>query len=319
MLKVIRHWQSFPEKIRSNGTVVLIGSFDGLHIGHQALIQMAKKQAEALRIPLVLMTFEPSPKNYFLKKTQGQMSKLLGFYDTYALLEKMGVDFLVILKFNQKIINLSPEAFLENLNLNLNPKVYCLGQDFRFGKNRAGDIFTLQQYAREHNQLVGLLPTIEEVGISESNHQRVSSTLLRSSLAQGDLVTASVLFGRPYRLSGKVRPGKKLGRTIGVRTANISLKRCPIPLRGVYAVRVCKIEEASVNYPGVANIGIRPTVHHDKQLILEVHIFDQTLELYGKRIEIEFIQKIRDEKKFENIDELKKQIDADAKQARLIV
>ncbi len=317
-MKVVRHWQKCPEKIRSSGSVVLIGSFDGLHIGHQALIKMAKQQAQALHLPVVVVTFEPSPKNYFLRQTQGQMNRLMGFYDTCKLLEKMGIDYLVILKFNQQLMNLTPEAFLDNLTLNLNPKVYCLGQDFKFGKNRTGDLFTLQQYARQHQQLVALLPTVEDSHISEDT-QRISSTLLRTSLAKGDLVTANRMLGRPYRLSGKVSPGKKLGRTIGVRTANINLKHCPIPLRGVYAVRVCQLEHMPVNYPGVANIGIRPTVHQDKQLILEVHIFDQNLELYGKRIEIEFIEKIRDEKKFENIDELKKQIDEDAKQARLIV
>jgi riboflavin kinase/FMN adenylyltransferase len=317
-MRLIRHWQAFPEKIRSNGTVVMIGSFDGLHIGHQGLIKLAKQQASALHLPVVLVTFEPSPKHYFLKKSQGQINKLLCFYDKYKLLEKMGVDYLVVLKFNKEMLNLTPEDFLDKLNLYIQPKAYCLGQDFRFGKNRAGDIFTLQKYARLHNQLVGLLPTIEDT-VSTQGSIRVSSTLLRASLGEGDLKTAKRILNRSYTISGKVSPGKKLGRTIGVRTANINLKCCPIPLRGVYAVRVCKIGDVDVNYPGVANIGIRPTVHQDKQLTLEVHIFDENLELYGKRIEIEFVQKIRDEKKFEDINALKKQIDEDAKQARLIV
>ncbi len=316
-MKIVRNWQYFPKNLRAKGTVVLIGSFDGLHVGHQALIALAKQQSQDLGLPVVMVTFEPSPKQYFLKQKKIAFNRLLSFYDRAKLLAEMGVDCLVILKFNEQMLNLSPNDFLHDLNAYLNPKVYCMGQDFQFGKNRAGDIFTLQQYAREHNQLVGLLPTIEDKHVDQQN-TRISSTLLRTSLAEGDLVTAARLLNRPYRLSGKVSPGKQLGRTIGVKTANIHLKHTPIPLRGVYAVRVTKIEQHKVNYSGMANIGIRPTVHQDNRLVLEVHIFDQELELYGKRIEIEFVQKIRDEQKFPSLDALKQQIKQDSERARLI-
>lgn len=318
MMKIVRNWQCFPDSLRAKGTVVLIGSFDGLHIGHQALITLAKQQSKDLNLPVVMVTFEPSPKHYFLKQKNIEFNRLLGFYDKVRLLAAMGLDYLVILKFNEQMLNLSPNAFLDHLNTYLNPKVYCMGQDFQFGKNRAGDIFTLQQYAREHNQLVGLLPTIEDK-YSDQKNTRISSTLLRTSLAQGNLITATRLLNRPYRLSGKVSIGKQLGRTIGVKTANINLKSCPIPLRGVYAVRITKIEQRQVNYLGMANIGIRPTVHQDNQLVLEVHIFDQELELYGKRIEIEFVKKIRDEQKFPNLEVLKQQITKDSENARLIM
>lgn len=318
MMKIVRNWQYFPESLRAKGTVVLIGSFDGLHVGHQALIALAKQQSKNLNLPVVMVTFEPSPKQYFLKQKNIEFNRLLGFYDKAKLLATMNVDYFVILKFNKQMLNLSPDIFLDNLNKYLNPKVYCMGQDFQFGKNRTGDIFTLQQYAREHNQLVGLLPTIEE-NTFEQKHTRISSTLLRESLAHGDLNTAARLLNRPYRISGKVSLGKQLGRTIGVKTANINLKRCPIPLRGVYAVRVTKIEERQVNYSGMANIGIRPTVHQDSRLVLEVHIFDQDLDLYGKRIEIEFVKKIRDEQKFPNLEALKQQIKQDSEQAKLII
>lgn len=316
-MKIVRNWQHFPESLRAKGTVVLIGSFDGLHVGHQALISLAKQQGKNLNLPVVIVTFEPSPKQYFLKQKNIEFNRLLSFYDKAKLLAQMGVDCLVVLKFNQQILNLTPDAFLDNLNRYLTPKVYCMGQDFQFGKNRAGDIFTLQQYAREHNQLVGLLPTIEDKYVDQKN-MRISSTLLRTSLAQGDLSAATRLLDRPYRISGKVSPGKQLGRTIGVKTANINLKHCPIPLRGVYAVKVTRIEQRHVDYAGMANIGIRPTVHQDNRLVLEVHIFDQDLELYGKRIEIEFVQKIRDEQKFPNLEALKQQITKDSEQARLI-
>ncbi len=324
-MRVVRHWGDFPEHSRLKGTVILIGSFDGLHIGHQALIQMAKLNALTLNLPLILITFEPSPKNYFAKQAQRPINKLLAFYDTYQVLNKMGIDAWVILKFNAAMLNLTPEDFLDKLSCHLNPKVYCLGQDFQFGKNRSGDIETIQQYAARHNQSVQLLSIIKDIYKDklDSEPLKVSSTLLRSSLAAGDLLTARRLLNHAYRLSGKVSFGKKLGRSIGFRTANINLKNCPIPLRGVYVVRVCQIEQTAVNYRAVANIGVRPTLHQDNILMLEVHLLDQNqeqnLDLYGKRIEIEFIQKIRDEKKFNHVDSLKKQIEEDVQAAKLII
>jgi riboflavin kinase/FMN adenylyltransferase len=317
-MRIIRSWQKFPKSVCPNGTVVLVGSFDGLHLGHQALINLARSEAKSLSLPVVLVTFEPSPKNYFSKKAQGEMSRLLSFYDKSNLLDKMGIDFLLILKFNQEMINLSAESFLEKLNLAVQPKIYCLGEDFKFGQHRTGDITTILNYASQHNQTVKILPTIEDKQATLPPI-RISSTLLKTSLATGDLVTASRLLNRPYKISGKVSPGKQLGQTIGMRTANIKLKNCPIPLRGVYAVRIRKINQKAVDYFGVANIGFRPTVHEDKQLTLEVHIFNQNLFLYGQRLEVEFIQKIRDEKKFADIDALKKQIKEDAKEARIIL
>jgi riboflavin kinase/FMN adenylyltransferase len=317
-MRIIRSWQNFPKSACPNGTVVLIGSFDGLHLGHQALINMAISQARFLNLPVVLITFEPSPKNYFAKKMQGEMCRLLGFYDKSKLLGKMGIDFLLILKFNETMLKLSAETFLEKLNLAIGPKVYCLGEDFKFGQHRAGDIATILHYASEHNQTIKILPTIEDKQTALLPI-RISSTLLKTSLAAGDLVTANRLLNRAYAISGKVSPGKQLGQTIGMRTANLKLRNCPLPLRGVYAVRIRKINQKIVDYFGVANIGFRPTVHEDKQLILEVHIFDQKLALYGQRLEVEFIEKIRDEKKFADIEALKKQIEEDAKEARLIL
>ena len=314
MMRVIRDWQEFPQDARSNGTVVLIGSFDGLHLGHQKLINMAKQEAITRSLPLVLITFEPSPKNYFLQQNKKEVSRLLTFYDKAKLLETMGIDFLVVLKFNQKLISCTPESFLDKLNLTIAPVTYYLGQDFKFGKNRTGHIATVQNYATKHNQKLVILPTIKE----SNSEVKISSTLLRTKLAEGDLCTVKRLLNRPYLLSGKVCLGKKLGRTLGFNTANVMLKRCPTPLRGVYAVRVCKIGPQAVDYAGVANIGIRPTLHQDNQLMLEVHILDQNLDLYGQRVTIEFVQKIRDEKKFPNLEALQKQIQEDGKQARLI-
>lgn len=317
-MKIIRSWSHFPKADCPNGTAVLIGSFDGLHLGHQALIQMAQSEAKMLGLPVVLVTFEPSPKNYFSQLNQGQPTRLFNFYDKCLLLQKMGVDFLLVLKFNQALMQITPEAFLDKLRENIQPKLYCLGQDFKFGQYRAGNIETIEQYALKHNQAVKVLQTIEDK-IGTQDLIRISTTLLKKSLLDGDLVTSRRLLNRPYRLSGKVRPGKKLGQTIGVRTANIYLNRCAIPLRGVYAVRISKIETETVNYQGVANIGVRPTVHQDNQLVLEVHIFEKFIDLYGKRIEIEFIEKIREERKFPDLEALKKQIKEDSEQAKLIL
>lgn len=290
-----------------------IGNFDGVHLGHQAVLRHLREKANSLNLPMVVMLFEPQPREYF----QGERApaRLMRLRDKLHYLNEAGVDFVICIKFDRAFAALTAEEFIrEWLVRRLNVSFLSIGDDFRFGADRKGDFALLQQAGAQFGF------TVEDNSTFYLREQRISSTAIRTALAEDNLALAESLLGRPYRIFGKVVHGKKLGRTIGFPTANIRLQRQVNPVKGVYAVKVqC---EANVRdkkcgriFEGIANIGQRPTVDGVKQL-LEVHLFDFNSNLYGKTISVEFCKKIRDEVKFPSVDALKAQIRRDALAAR---
>ncbi|PNH92503.1 bifunctional riboflavin kinase/FAD synthetase [Vibrio diazotrophicus] len=294
-------------KAQHNGCVLTIGNFDGVHLGHQQVLQKVSEQAKKLNLPSVVMTFEPQPMELFLKdKAPARLTRLR---DKFVQLSKLDIDRLLCVNFNHHFASLDADSFIRDLLVKrLGVKFLVVGDDFCFGRRRKGNFAML----KEAGQKYGF-----EVVSTESfclEELRVSSTAIRESLAENDLTGTSEMLGRNYSISGRVSHGRKLGRTIGFPTANIPLKRCVSPVSGVYVVEAYGLGEQPIG--GVANIGQRPTVNGVRQQ-LEVHLFDFQGNLYGKQLEVALLHKLRDEKKFESFDALKQQIELDAEAARV--
>ncbi|CAM4420879.1 bifunctional riboflavin kinase/FAD synthetase [Vibrio agarivorans] len=290
-----------------HGCVLTIGNFDGVHLGHQAVLEQVTAQAKLLGLPSTVMTFEPQPLELFTRdKAPARLTRLR---DKYVQLSKLDIDRLLCVNFNRHFANLSADAFIKELLVNkLGVKFLVVGDDFCFGQGRTGNFTMLQQAGRDYGF---------EVVSTQSfclQQQRVSSTAIRQALATNDLTVAKTMLGRDYSISGRVSHGRKLGRTIGFPTANIPLKRCVSPVSGVYVVEAHGIGQSPIG--GVANIGQRPTVNGVRQQ-LEVHLFDFHANLYGKQLEVSLLHKLRDEKKFDSFDLLKQQIELDAEAARV--
>lgn len=300
----IRGLQSF--KSCGQRSVVTIGSFDGVHLGHQAIIAQVKAKSAALGLPSIVMTFEPQPMEFFSsEKAPARLMRLREKVD--ALLE-LGVDSVVCLQFNRTLSNLTASEFVEQVLCDgLAAKHLIVGDDFRFGCDRSGDFNMLSLMGQTHDFSVQDTETLEVQG------QRVSSTLVREFLQMGDFGRASKLLGRPFSIKGLVVYGQQLGRELGFPTANVNLNRYSAPLSGVYAVRV---DVGGTEYMGAANVGVRPTVGDLVKPILEVHLLDFQGDLYGQRIDVRFEHKIRDEQKFVNMDKLIETIKQDIKQIR---
>ncbi|MGL5110602.1 MAG: bifunctional riboflavin kinase/FAD synthetase [Vibrio ordalii] len=294
-------------KPQHHGCVLTIGNFDGVHLGHQQVLEQVSKKAQLLSLPSVVMTFEPQPLELFVK--HNAPARLTRLRDKFVQLNKQSVDRLLCVNFNQNFADLTAEAFIRDLLVaQLGVKFLVIGDDFCFGKNRQGNFSMLQQAGQQFGF---------EVVSTHSfclQQQRVSSTAIRNALASDDLVLAKQMLGRDYGISGRVSHGQKLGRTIGFPTANIPLKRCVSPVSGVYVVNVSGLDNSPIG--GIANIGNRPTVNGVRQQ-LEVHLFDFHANLYGKQLEVALLHKLRDEKKFESFGALKQQIELDADAARV--
>ncbi|CAH8223715.1 FMN adenylyltransferase [Vibrio alginolyticus] len=294
-------------KSQHNGCVLTIGNFDGVHLGHQQVLNQVSEKAQLLGLPSVVMTFEPQPLELFAK--QNAPARLTRLRDKFVQLGKLSIDRLLCVNFNHHFANLDAEVFIRDLLVaQLGVKFLVVGDDFCFGKNRQGNFAMLQQ--------AGLKFGFEVVSTQSFCLQqfRVSSTAIRDALAGDDLKSAAQMLGRDYSISGRVSHGRKLGRTIGFPTANIPLKRCVSPVSGVYVVNAFGLGEQPIG--GVANIGQRPTVNGVRQQ-LEVHLFDFHANLYGKQLEVALLHKLRDEKKFESFEALKQQIELDADAARV--
>ena len=303
-MQIIRNIQNL--KPHHQGCVATIGNFDGVHLGHQAVLGQLAEKADELCLPLTVVTFEPQPQEVF--RPEQAPPRLTRFREKVQALRRYAVDRVLVLKFNKRFSQQSPDDFIKNLLVNgLGVKYLVIGDDFRFGKDRAGDFVMLQAAGAKHGFEVVNMHTFV------LDEQRVSSTRVRSALAEGDLNEAEKLLGRIYRMSGRVAHGDKKGRTIGFPTANIHLHRIATPLRGVFAVELFGLEGEPL--PGVANLGTRPTVGGMKTL-LEVHLFDFEGDIYGKHVHVDFLYKLRDERRFESFDELKMQILGDAEQAK---
>ncbi len=304
-------WRS-TSSIRAGTPVALtIGNFDGVHLGHQAMLTRLKDAASRLGLAACVMTFEPHPREFFAPDQAP--TRLTSLREKLELLAKSRVDCVRVYRFNYDFAKISPQEFITRiLNKELSVRWLLIGDDFRFGARRAGDFAMLQALSTQNGFEVSEMPSILV------NGQRVSSTGVRQALASGDLNVAKALLGRPYSISGRVTHGNKLGKKIGFATANIQMKHNRPPLSGIFVVEVCGVNKTSpsTTYPGVASLGVRPTVHENGQPVLEVHIFDFNQEIYGQHIQVNFLHKLRDEEKYVDLETLTQQIEKDVVQAR---
>jgi riboflavin kinase / FMN adenylyltransferase len=292
---------------RHRGCVVTIGAFDGVHLGHQEVINHLLEKAAELAVPSVIIVFEPLPREYF--SPVEAPARIMSFREKFVAMEALGVDRLMRVRFNENLRNMSAQRFLEDIFVDgLGVRHIVLGDDFRFGNDRQGDLEFIRQQGPRYGYDAGPTPTRSIDG------QRVSSTRIREALENADFAEAERLLGRPYSISGKVVYGRQLGRTIGTPTANVELRRLRAPLSGVYSVEVSGggLDAAW----GVANVGIRPTVDDSIKANLEVHLLDRQIALYGQHIEVKFRRKLRDEQKFGSVDELKENIARDIHNTR---
>ncbi len=289
-------------------SVVTIGSFDGVHRGHQVLLEQLKAAAHELSLPAVVVIFEPQPREYFAPEQAA--ARLQPLRDKVLSLWGEGVDTICCLPFNRALSSLSAETFVERVLVRgLGVKHLIIGDDFRFGCNREGDRQLLQDLGQQQGFNLSSANTVLDGG------ERISSSRIRQALAEGDCAEAARLLGRPFSVSGRVVYGKQLGRTLGFPTANIQMRRQVSPVTGVFAVSAQLAGDERL-YRGVANVGFRPTVENDTQAVLETYLFDFDGDLYGRRVSVQFERKIRDEKKFSSVDELQQQIQRDIAEAK---
>ena len=291
------------------GCVATIGNFDGVHRGHQAILAQLTAIGQAEDLPTTLMTFEPLPREFFAPgEAPARLSRLT---EKLTLLQRYGLDRVLCVRFDRAFAALSPEQFIRWMLVEgLGVRHLIVGDDFRFGCRASGDYPLLVKAGREHGFKVSRQTTFC------LDDERISSTRVRSALAEGDLVEATRLLGRPYSMSGRVVGGDRIGRTLDYPTANIPIDRCRSPLTGVFAVRVYGLDDQPL--PGMANIGTRPTIDGD-QPRFEVHLFDFDRDIYGRRVEVEFIHFLRAERRFDSLDGLRQQLHEDARQARALL
>jgi len=300
--------QSF-DKEPIHGT---IGNFDGLHLGHQSILENIKKSARSSNGKTVVFFTEPHASEFFANMRSNSNSappRLCPWREKFKLLDSFGIDFAFFLKFNSSLRQMTPEAFIKNILEPMNLSSLTIGDDFRFGVNREGDFDLLKNWGFKKGIDVTKTETFKYLD------ERVSSTRIRKAISDNDFDLASSLLGRPYTFSGKIVHGQHLGRTIEVPTANLWLPKQKLPISGVYAVQ-CKLNGISLK--GIANMGTRPTVGGTMP-VLEVHLFDFSQEIYSQRLEVDFRHKIREEKKFKNLDMLKLQISKDITLAKTLL
>ena len=295
---------------RQRGSVVTIGTFDGMHVGHQALLTRLKEHGRRLSRPAMVLTFEPTPREFLLAEGQAP-ARLTSCRERWRVLERLGCDFLWLLRFGPQLRNLSGEAFAELLANELRTPLVVVGHDFRFGRNGEATAALLTAAGRRLGFEVDIVPPVTIDG------ERVSSSGVRNALAKADFGQVRRWLGRPYSMTGRVVEGNRLGRSLGFPTANLQIERRRPPVQGIFAVRVHGAADAPM--PGVASLGTRPTVDGEHALLLEAHVFDFSGDLYGREIEVEFVAKLREEERFPSLDALVAQMHEDAAQARQIL
>ena len=289
----------------ADGPVALtIGNFDGVHRGHQAMLSRLIEAAEDLALPSAVLTFDPHPREFFAPgSAPPPVSSLRSKLEAFA---EHGVARTFVARFDQRLASLTPEAFIEDVLVRrLGVRWVLVGEDFRFGKGRAGDIATLRAAAKTFS--------VEAMRTVSVDNERASSTAVRRALASGDLAHAAAMLGRPFTIAGRVAHGAKLGRALGFPTANIRLKHMP-PVSGVFAVRVHGVDDVPLR--GVASVGVRPTIADKGDPLLEVFIFDFDRDIYGRRVEVEFLHRLRDEERLPDLDTLKRRIRGDVDDAK---
>lgn len=297
-------------KPHHRGCVATIGSFDGIHKGHQQVLQQVKDKAKQLHLPSVLIMFEPQPREFFAP--DDVPARLTRLREKLELLESLSIDKVLCLRFNASLAGLDAEQFVRKILVDgLGIKYLVVGDDFKFGKDRKGDFSYLQAAGGKFG--FGVCNTHSYI----YEGARVSSTRIREALNKGELETAKVMLGRDYSMSGRVAHGDKRGRSIGFPTANIYLHRKSSPVYGVYAVKLHSDDPRLIgeDFTGVANVGQRPTVD-GTQTLLEVHLFDFDRQIYGAHVQVRFIRKIRDEQRFDSLEALIAQINVDVDRAK---
>ena len=302
MVKIIKLYNNFKIKKHHKNSIILIGNFDGLHAGHQKLFNIAKNYKKKYSLKIGVLTFEPMPKMYFndnLKnfRISSQQQKI-------NYLNKLKVDFVITKNFDKKFSKTKSITFIkEIIGKKLKPKFIFVSNNFKFGNKREGNVKELIKYQKQYNyKIVKPQPSLVKKKV-------ISSSLIRKYLQNGKLKDANKLLKRNWSIIGKVQKGKQLGKKIGFPTANIDIKDYILAKPGVYVVKVQKLN--SLNYTrGIANLGYRPTFN-GKKVLLEIHLFNFSGNLYNKYLTVEFLKFIRSEKKFKNVDQLKKQIKID--------
>ncbi|MFZ6814371.1 bifunctional riboflavin kinase/FAD synthetase [Undibacterium sp. Rencai35W] len=308
-MKVFR---GLPNAASRAPCALAIGNFDGVHLGHQVLLSHLRAAATRLKVDAAVMTFEPHPRAFFAQLS-GDLSKaptrIANLRDNMASLDAAGIDRVIVEHFNAHFASLSPQDFIEKILVQgLHVKWLMVGEDFRYGARRAGDIDMLIEAGKLHGFEVVTLPAVQHKG------ERISSSAVRAALAAGNFAESTHLLGRPYRISGHVVHGQKLGRTIGFPTLNVRIAHHRPALQGIFIVQVHGLSEQAL--PAVASLGVRPTVDDSGRVLLETHVFDYSGNAYGKVVQIEFLQKLRDEEKYIDLPTLTEAIERDAEQAR---
>jgi riboflavin kinase/FMN adenylyltransferase len=293
---------------RHRGCVATIGNFDGVHLGHQAVIDQLARRGTELRLPTTLVTFEPQPLEFFTPHSVP--ARLTRLREKIEVLRRHAIDRMLCVEFGASFAALSAEEFIERVLVErLGVRHLIVGDDFRFGAGRRGDFAMLSAAGQRHGFDVVATDTVSIDG------QRVSSTRIRESLGVADLDRAHRLLGRPYGMSGRVAHGNKLGRTLGIPTANIHVHRRRTPVAGIFVAEVTGVGAGPL--PGVASVGTRPTVDDGTRTILEVHLLDFSRDIYGTHVTVNFLHKLRDEQRFESLEELRVWIERDIADSRL--
>lgn len=302
----MRVFRGIPHHAQS-GKVLTIGNFDGVHLGHQALLALLVDKARELGLPAAVLTFEPHPREYF--SPADAPARLSSLRDKLLMLDAAGVDLVYVCRFNARLAEQSAQAFIDDVLVRgLAVRHLYVGDDFCFGARRQGDFAMLQAAGARYGFGVEAMPTLDIDG------ERVSSSTVRAALAAGDLAAAARQLGRPYSIAGRVSHGAKLGRQLGFPTANVQLPKGVPALNGVFTVEVEGLADTLV--PGVANVGIRPTAGDSMRARLEVHLFDWQRDCYSVPVRVHFLRRLRAERKFASLDALRAQIAADAAAAR---
>ncbi|MDM3871267.1 bifunctional riboflavin kinase/FAD synthetase [Porticoccus sp. W117] len=296
--------------IADDGSVVTIGSFDGIHLGHQAILQQLREESQRLDLPSVAVIFEPQPREFFGGELGGEQvpARLMRLREKVTGLFTQGIDRVCCLQFNARFRSFTAREFIQQILVEgLKVRSLIVGDDFRFGCDRDGDFALLQQVGSEQGFAVQDTCTVSR------DNERISSTRVRRELDAANFDEVAALLGKPYSISGRVVRGQQLGRQLGVPTANMHLHRYRAPLSGVFAVEV---SVAGLQLQGVANVGVRPTVEESVKPILEVHLFNWSGDIYGQRMTVTFRHKIREEMKFASLQELQGAIANDIEQAK---
>lgn len=303
---LVRTAASFPFDMVKDGSVATIGAYDGLHLGHQKMLQTLNDRARLRGLPSIVMSFEPMPREYF--SAAQPPARLMRFREKFEALANAGIDIFFCPCFGTAMRQVDASTFVRQMLIHaMNVRDLVVGDDFRFAANREGNV----EHLRRAGRALGF--EVHQVSSVRTHSRRVSSTAVREALAEGHMSLAQQLLGRPYSMSGKVIRGKNVGRKLGFPTANVNLQRRQSAVMGIFAVRVRGLAKDPLD--AVASVGTRPTFEGTKP-ILEVHIFDFDEDIYGRYIHVDFIERLRDERRFASADALVEQMHRDSQQAR---